>query len=143
MFKQVVIILSAIIVLIFTTSSCSVSDEVVERDPENFSVGGASLETGLEINDDMEITVSSVTFGPNEQFYFYFNNNEPFEDKELLVQLIDSIDGRVLAETNNYQFYPEESTLTDMIWFGSPGMYKISISVDEELRAFQEVIIRE
>jgi hypothetical protein len=143
MLKQTAILFAAILILALAGPSCSVSNKIVEADPENYAVDGVLLETGFAINDDMEITTPGIIFKPNEQFYFYFNNDQPFEDKELVVQLIDTSNENILAESKNYEFYPEESTLTDMIWFGSPGRYKILINVDGELRAYQEVIIKE
>lgn len=143
MFKQTVILFATVLVLALACPSCTVSNEIVETDPENYAIDGVLLETGFAINDDMEIMTPGIIFKPKEQFYFFYNNNQPFDDKELVVRLIDTSNESILAESKSYEFYPEESTLTDMIWFGSPGRYRISIILDGELRAYQEVIIKE
>lgn len=111
-----------------------------ERIPESTSVGGATVTTGHEIDDDNMIVSEQTTFKANEDFYFSFYNNEPFGVEEVMIELIFSSSGEVKAD-NKYQVDPDGDIVFDMIWFSQPGFYKISALVGEEVRAMQEVII--
>jgi len=122
------------------------SCEDTGQHPTSTSVGGAVVETGYRIEDQddnngkKEIISPQTTFKANEDFYFSFFNNEPFGEDEVIVELINSDTGEVKAE-NNYEVDPEGNNVFDMIWFNTPGMYKISVKVGDQVRATQEVII--
>lgn len=131
------LVLVLIPVLLF---SVSCEQEEVEREPESTSVGGSVLETGYEVDEDKKVLSPQDTFKANEDFYFSFYNNEPFGVEEVRVELIFSETEQVKAE-NTYDVDPEWDQVADMIWFGQPGMYKISVEVGDEVRATREVII--
>ncbi len=131
------LVLVLIPVLLFC-ASCE--QEEVEREPESTSVGGSVLETGYEVDEDKKVLSPQDTFKANEDFYFSFYNNEPFGVEEVKVELIFSETEKVKAE-NTYDVDPEWDQVADMIWFGQPGMYKISVEVGDEVRATREIII--
>jgi len=131
------LVLVLIPVLLFC-ASCE--QEEVEREPESTSVGGSVLETGYEVDEDKKVLSPQDTFKANEDFYFSFYNNEPFGVEEVRVELIFSETEKVKAE-NTYDVDPEWDQVADMIWFGQPGMYKISVEVGDEVRATREIII--
>jgi len=131
------LVLVLIPVLLFC-ASCE--QEEVEREPDSTSVGGSVLETGYEVDEDKKVLSPQDTFKANEDFYFSFYNNEPFGVEEVRVELIFSETEKVKAE-NTYDVDPEWDQVADMIWFGQPGMYKISVEVGDEVRATREIII--
>lgn len=131
------LVLVLIPVLLFC-ASCE--QEEVEREPDSTSVGGSVLETGYEVDEDKKVLSPQDTFKANEDFYFSFYNNEPFGVEEVKVELIFSETEKVKAE-NTYDVDPEWDQVADMIWFGQPGMYKISVEVGDEVRATREIII--
>ncbi len=131
------LVLVLIPVLLF---SVSCEQEEVEREPDSTSVGGSVLETGYEVDEDKKVLSPQDTFKANEDFYFSFYNNEPFGVEEVKVELIFSETEKVKAE-NTYDVDPEWDQVADMIWFGQPGMYKISVEVGDEVRATREIII--
>jgi len=131
------LVLVLIPVLLF---SVSCEQEEVEREPDSTSVGGSVLETGYEVDEDKKVLSPQDTFKANEDFYFSFYNNEPFGVEEVRVELIFSETEKVKAE-NTYDVDPEWDQVADMIWFGQPGMYKISVEVGDEVRATREIII--
>ncbi len=104
------------------------------------STGGASIETGYEINDNHSIVTTKNTFASGEEFYFSFRNNEPFDSNILGLQLINSENDEVLFEID-YEVESEWDILADVIWFNVPGKYKIACVINEKVRATQEVII--
>ncbi len=138
MLKRYGIILVIIFAITLIATSCSNNQQL--RPPGSTSVGGARIETALEVNDNLVITESQTNFEKNQQFYFYFNNNRPFESDQLTVQLVDNRDERILAESD-YEVNPDQYEKTDRIWFGSEGMFTIVVKVDGEVRATREVII--
>lgn len=137
--RRAAIGLLIVIVTFLTMVSCNEEEEQM-RTPGSTSVGGAAILTGLEVNDDWEIIEPQVYFSANEEFYFHFHNNMPFDTEQVAIQLIDNRNDEILAE-NNYEVNPEESLLVDMIWFGKEGMYTLKAIVDEEVRATREVLI--
>ncbi len=127
----------AVMAVLFVVS-CGNDQELPE--PTGSAVEGVVLEMGHEVDEDDRIILPETTFTANEDFYFSFYNNEPFENEPIEVMLIKSETGEVLAD-NVYEVRPDEDTIADMIWFGKPGLYKILVEVGGEERAFQEVII--
>ncbi len=129
-----IILMLLIILLPFFCLSCQ--DDL----PSNVSVDGAVVEVGLEVNDDLEIVTPQTTFQANEDFYFYFYNNQPFNTERLTVQLVDGRNEKVLAE-HTYEVDPGQTSLTDGIFFGNPGKYLITVRIDGIVRATREVTI--
>lgn len=137
--KRNAIILTVTIAALLMLTSCNEEEEQM-RTPGSTSVGGAVILTGVEIDDEWEIVEPQVYFSANEEFYFHFHNNMPFDTEQVAIQLIDNRNDEILAE-NNYEVNPEESLLVDMIWFGKEGMYTLKAIVDGEVRATREVLI--
>lgn len=130
------------IILVPILMLCASCEEEEQPDPTpgSTSIGGAVLETGYEIDDDKRIVAPQNTFEAREDFYFSFDNNEPFGVDEVTVELIYSETEEVKAD-NTYEVDPGWQTVADMIWFGQAGLYKISVEVGDEIRATREVII--
>ena len=136
MVRRYIILFVLVVVLVFLGVSCSSEDDSLESS----SVNGAILKTGAAINEQKEIIYEQVIFRVNEDIYFYFNNNLPFGSEQIFVQLIDSSNEKVLAESD-YTVDPESAEITDMIYFGAPGKFKIAVIVDDQVRATQELRI--
>ncbi|MGM0687971.1 MAG: hypothetical protein ACQESO_00130 [Bacillota bacterium] len=132
-------ILSALLIIVFLVLAACGNEEK-QLPPTGTSVGGSVLETGLEIDQELLIISAQTTFMPNEIFYFYFYNNAVFGSGQVTVQLVENSNEKVLAQSN-YEVDPDDDSLTDKIWFGSPGRYTIVVKVGGEIRATQEVII--
>ena len=124
------IILLFIILMVGATVACTAST----------SVGGASIETGYEINDNFGIKSTKTTFAAGEEFYFSFNNSKQFDSDVLQLQLSNSESDEILLE-HNYEVESAWDTLADTIWFNDPGKYKISCLINGKVRATQEVIV--
>jgi hypothetical protein len=135
MFKKKVLITVLLLMAILFVASCS-SEDIVKSS----SVGGSVLELGYELDDNMDVVSSETNFKAGEDFYFTFFNNEPVGDNVITVELIHSESGEVLAD-GEYNLDPEFNYLYDVIYFSNPGKYKVSITVGDEVRATQEVII--
>ena len=136
MLKRTLLIIVTVAVFLLVNVSCAED----EPPPINTSEGGAVLETGLAVDENLAIIDPGINFKSNEEFYFYFHNNEPFNDERVVVQLIESKSDRILAESE-YPVEPEANSITDMIWFGGKGKYKIVINISGQIRATREVII--
>ncbi len=139
MFKHYTILMIILFAIISFGISCS-SNDAETRTPGSTSVGGANILTGPEVNEDLEITETQTSFEPNQEFYFHFHNNMPFNSELVTVQLVGNSDEKILAESD-YEVDPEDAELTDKIWFGSRGMHTIIVMVDGETRATREVLI--
>ena len=138
MIGRYIVIIAVAIFFILVGISC---DEAENEGPLiNTAEGGSLLITGSTIDDNKEINLPETTFITNEDFYFNFHNNEPFGTDLITVRLIDSINEKVLAESD-YDVEPESATITDMVWFGAPGKFKIVVIVDGQVRAIREVLI--
>jgi hypothetical protein len=136
MLKRILLIFATVILFALMNVSCTEG----ESPPVNTSTGGAILETGSAVDENLVITDAGIIFKSNEEFYFYFHNNEPFNAEWVVVQLIESKSDRILA-SNEYPVEPEANSITDMIWFGGKGKYKIVINISGQIRATREVII--
>ncbi len=136
MFKRTLLIFVTVTLFALVNVSCAED----ETPPVNTSAGGALLETGLTVDENLVVIDPGIYFKSNEEFYFYFHNNEPFNAEWVVVQLIESKSDRILAG-NEYPVEPEAISITDMIWFGGTGKYKIVIYVAGQIRATREVII--
>jgi len=138
MIGRYIVIIAVAIFFILVGISC---DEPKNEDPLiNTAEGGSLLITGSTIDDNKEISQPETTFKANEDFYLYFNNNDQFSTDRVIVQLINSANDKILAESD-YDVDPESNTITDMIWFGAPGIFKIAVIVDGQVRAIREVLI--
>jgi len=139
MIRRQNILFTVMIIVVLFGVSCS--EDLLNEEPLiNTSEGGALLITGSAIDENREINLPETTFIANEDFYFYFHNNEPFGTDRITVRLIDSINEKVLAESD-YDVGPESAAITDMVWFGAPGKFKIAVIVDGQVRAIREVLI--
>jgi hypothetical protein len=136
MLKRILLTFVTITILALVNISCAEE----EPPPVYTSADGVVLETGLAVDENFVVTDPGINFKSNEEFYFYFYNNEPFNAEWVIVQLIESKSDRILAG-NEYPVEPEASSITDMIWFGGTGKYKIVIYVAGQIRATREVII--
>jgi predicted small secreted protein len=115
----------------FLASSCTTST----------SVGGASLETGYDIDSSHAIVTTSNTFPAGDEFYYSFYNGSKFGSNVVTLKLIDSESNEVLLEYD-YDVDPNWDIMADTTWFNEPGKYKIVILIDGKTRATQEVIIQ-
>lgn len=134
MFKRFCLLLTLVLLIGLFCVSCG------ESAVKSTSVGGSDLKTGYEIDDNLSIVSPQTTFKAGEDFYFSFYNNRPFGTDTIAVELIHSESGETLAD-GVYQVNPEYDTIADVVWFDTPGKYKISVSVGGDVRATQEVII--
>lgn len=114
--------------------------EPVLRMPESTSVDGANIETGLELDENNKIVSISDTFRINQDFYIHFENNGPFEDERVTFQLIDTKNDQILAQ-DHYDVESEDHHLYSIIYFSSPGLYRIVALVGNQIRATREVVI--
>jgi hypothetical protein len=124
------ILLSLLIVLAGSMISCTTST----------SVGGATLETGYQIDNDFSIISTSTNFNAGEYFYYSFFNNDDFGSETVTLQLIDS-DSNELLFTTDYNVQEDWNIIADEVIFNQPGKYKIAILINGKTRATQEVII--
>ena len=111
-----------------------------KQQPSDISVEGATIQMGLVIDDDLKIADPQSTFKVDEDFYFNFNNNRPFATERVTVQLIEAHSEKVLAE-HTYEVDPEEVFLTDGIYFGSAGLFLVTVRLDGNVRASSAVTI--
>ena len=129
-------IMLIIIVSLLSLTACSEAEQA----PVDYLFDGVVLETGLEINEEREIINPSRTFRPSADIYFHYRHYRPFDNEEIVVQLVDLSNDKVLAR-NVYSIEQGEKSIMDIIWFGSPGRYKIVVSVNDTLKAVREVVI--
>jgi len=95
--------------------------------PESTSVDGAIIETGLELDENNLIVAFSDTFKINQDFYIHFENNGPFE---------------ILAQ-EQYDVDIDDHDLYSLVFFSSPGLYRIVAIVGDQIRATREVVIEQ
>lgn len=137
MFKRYGILTALALVIILVCISCTDNNQTERSD---LSVDGAVIETGLEVDDDYRIKTQETVFTANQDFYFSFDNNQPFGSDRLTVQLIDGRNDKVLAE-HTYEVDPGDHSLTDVIFFGNPGKFFITVRINGLVRATREVTI--
>lgn len=133
MLKRYGLLLLTIVLIAIFAASCS-------NATTSTSVGGSVLETGYAINEGAEIVSPVTTFKANEDFYFSFYNNEPFGDNVVTIKLTNSDTDEVLLDSV-LNVDPTWVTYANTVSFVNPGKYNISITVGDQLRATQEVII--
>ncbi len=137
MIKRSAILTGLAVVVILFCISCTENNQTEMSD---VSVDGAVIETGLEVDDDYLIITPQTAFTADQDFYFYFDNNQPFGSDRLTVQLVDGRNDKVLAE-HTYEVDPGDHSLTDGIYFGNPGQFLITVRIDGLVRATREVLI--
>jgi hypothetical protein len=112
------------------------------RTPESTSVDGAIIETGLELDENNLIVAFSDTFKINQYFYIHFENNGPFEHEQVTFQLVDTTNDQILAQ-EQYEVEPDEHDRYSLVFFSSPGLYRIVAIVGDQIRATREVVIEQ
>jgi len=110
--------------------------------PQSTSVEGAVIITGLELDENNQILNPGDTFKPNQDFYIYFNNNDSFGFDQVTFQLLDTENDKILAQ-EVYDVDIEENELYSLVYFGSPGLFRILALVGGQIRATREVLIKE
>jgi hypothetical protein len=110
--------------------------------PESTSVDGAIIETGLELDENNLIIALSDTFKINQDFYIHFENNGPFEHEQVTFQLVDSTNDQILAQ-EQYDVEIDDHDLYSLVFFSSPGLYRIVAIVGDQIRATREVVIEQ
>ena len=110
--------------------------------PQSTSVEGAVIITGLELDENNQILNPGDTFQPNQDFYIYFNNNDSFGFDQVTFQLLDTENDKILAQ-EVYDVNIEENELYSLVYFGSPGLFRILALVGGQTRATREVLIKE
>ena len=110
--------------------------------PQSTSVEGAVIITGLELDENNQILNPGDTFKPNQDFYIYFNNNDSFGFDQVTFQLLDTENDKILAQ-EVYDVNIEENELYSLVYFGSPGLFRILALVGGQTRATREVLIKE
>jgi hypothetical protein len=110
--------------------------------PESTSVDGAIIETGLELDENNLIVAFSDTFKINQDFYIHFENNGPFEHEQVTFQLIDTTNDQILAQ-EQYDVEIDDHDLYSLVFFSSPGLYRIVAIVGDQIRATREVVIEQ
>jgi hypothetical protein len=134
-----IFIVIAIIAAVFISGVFDPAELIV---PESTSVDGAMIRTGLELNDENQIIIVDEIFEANQDFYIHFDNNGAFNSEQVIFQLVDTKNDKILAQ-ENYEVSEEESELYSLVFFSSPGLYRIVALVGEEIRATREVIIKD
>ncbi len=134
MFKHRCTIL--IIISLVLLSACAEK----ESKPVDFTLNEVVLETGLELDEEMKILKPERVFKANTDIYFYYQNEVPFGDDQVIVKLVDLSDERVLANST-YDPDPGDETIKDIVWFGSPGRYKIVVTVNDIVKAIREITV--
>ncbi|HSW35264.1 MAG TPA: hypothetical protein VLH18_01535 [Candidatus Limnocylindrales bacterium] len=135
MTKRFCQLLTVIVIMSMLTISCT------GRDTGNDVIEEPVLETGLEVDDDFAIVSPQTTFNLNEKFYITFFNDESLGTNLITLQVTD-VAGEILVN-RAYEVNPEWKGMA--IEFDSsftiPGVYAISIIINDRVRASQEVTI--
>ncbi len=104
------------------------------------SVGGADIEMGLDVDDDLNIVSPQTTFSAGEVFYVAFDNNASFEAEQILMVIEESGSENVVLE-EPLEVDPMWDMLAIDVMLPDPARYKISFIVEDTVRATQEVIV--
>jgi hypothetical protein len=110
--------------------------------PQSTSVDGAVINTGLELDENNQIFNPGDTFKPNQDFYVHFDNNDSFDFDQVTFQLLDTQNDKILAQ-QDYDVNIEETELYSLVYFSSPGLYRILALVGGQIRATREILIKE
>ncbi len=141
MVMRFAIVFSVIAIITAVTVTRFFSDAEL-RTPESTSIDGAFIETGLELDDNNLIALVSDTFKINQDFYIHFENNGPFENEQIKFQLVDTKNDQILAQ-EPFDVEIDDHDHYSLVFFSSPGLYRIVAIVGDQIRATREVIIEE
>jgi serine/threonine protein kinase len=118
-----------------------VDADVIKERMIVYSIGGAGIQIGAEVNDDLYIVSPKTNLTVGEDFYVSFDNNASFESASITMKVENSESGEILEEVE-YNVDPEWTIIvTEQLYFPDPGKFKVSFIVNEEVRATQEVIV--
>ncbi len=131
--KRVFILLCLLVAVSLFSLSCSGAVSTT-------SVDGATVTTGLELNDDLTIRSSKTTFRPDEGFIISFDNNAPF-DASIITMRIEDTDAKEVIGSVDYDVDPSWTIASTEGSLNEAGKYKISFMVNGKTRASQTVII--
>ncbi len=131
--KRIFILFCLLVAVSLFTLSCSGAVTTT-------SVDGATVTTGLELNDDLSIRSTKTNFRLDEVFIISFDNNAPFGSNIITMQVEDT-DAKEMIGSVDYDVDPEWAIVTTEGSFNEPGKYKISFLVNGKVRATQTVII--
>ena len=137
-FASIFIVIAIIAAVIVT----GIFEEPELPTPESTSIDGAVIETGLQLDDNNKILSLGDTFTINQDFYIHFDNNGAFEQEQVTFQLIDTKNDEILAQ-ENYDVDIEDTEVYSIVYFSSPGLYRIVALVGGQVRAPSEVIIKQ
>lgn len=137
-FASIFIVIAIIAAVIVT----GIFEEPELPTPESTSIDGAVIETGLQLDDNNKILSLGDTFTINQDFYIHFDNNGAFEQEQVTFQLIDTKNDEILAQ-ENYDVDIEDTEVYSIVYFSSPGLYRIVALVGGQVRATSEVIIKQ
>ncbi len=137
-FASIFIVIAIIAAVIVT----GIFEEPELPTPESTSIDGAVIETGLQLDDNNKILSLGDTFTINQDFYIHFDNNGAFEQEQVTFQLIDTKNDQILAQ-ENYDVDIEDTEVYSIVYFSSPGLYRIVALVGGQVRATSEVIIKQ
>ena len=135
-FVLIFFVIAIIVAVVFT----GFFSETELRTPESTSVDGAIIETGLELDESNAIVSFSDIFKINQDFYIHFENNGPFEHERVTFQLVDTKNDTILAQ-EHYDVETDAHDLYSLVFFSSPGLYRVVAIVGDQIRATREVII--
>ena len=137
-FASIFIVIAIIAAVIVT----GIFEEPELTTPESTYIDGAVIETGLQLDDNNKILSLGDTFTINQDFYIHFDNNGAFEQEQVTFQLIDTKNDEILAQ-ENYDVDIEDTEVYSIVYFSSPGLYRIVALVGGQVRATSEVIIKQ
>ena len=123
-----------VLIMAFAATSCSGA-------VTSTSVGGASISTGLEIQDNLTVRSAKNEFAAGEVFYISFDNNASFGTGSITMRVEDTETREIIGEAD-YNVEPEWTIMATDGSLNEPGKYKIIFIVDGKVRASQSVVIR-
>lgn len=140
--RSVIMILLLASMMVFMACDLESSFEIVGC---NFASNGgerpATLVTGRDF-DQENVTINSQasTFDLNEEFYFLFRNNKPFESTGVTLNVYDESNEVIFDHT--YEVEAEWDWVSDTLWSSTPGTFRLEIVIGGEVRASTEVTVR-
>ena len=140
MFKRIAIFIVLLLVMVALTAACS-SDDQDPVLPEEVSTGGAILNTGSSLERGLYITEPQFHFAVDEDFFYSYDNGQPFGDSAVVIEIIDPYADRAIARKERHDLNPDQSAFADSAWIDAPGKYLLSVAVDGEVRATRYITI--
>lgn len=140
MIKRIAIFIALLlaVVAVITTFNSGNEDVVL---PEEVSVGGAVLNAGSALERGLYITEPQFIFAVDEDFFYSYDNREPFAGGAVVIEIIDPHAERVIARKERHDIDPDQSVFADSAWIDAPGKYLLSVSVDGEVRATRYITV--